>query len=107
MTTDSINYERICDIEKVPLEFFCPICSCLLWKPHSCGFCQNLFCEACITKWLQENTKCPYGCETYEDKRCSPAIRCLLSNILIRCQNFQFGCTAVLTYDTLEAHQTS
>ena len=105
-TIGSIEYERLWDAENVPREFFCPICSCLLWQPRSCGACQNLFCEACILKWVQVKQSCPYGCERYEDKRCSPQIRCLLSNVWIRCQSFQYGCTAVLSYDTLEEHQT-
>ena len=106
MTVGSIEHERLWSAENVPREFFCPICSCLLWQPRSCGACQNLFCEACILKWLQVKQSCPYGCERYQDKRCSPQIRCLLSNVWIRCQSFQYGCTAVLSYDTLEEHQT-
>ena len=102
----NIDYERLWNGENTPREFFCPICSCLLWHPRSCGVCQNLFCEACILKWCEVKKKCPYGCEQYEDKRCSPQIRCLLSDIWIRCQSFPYGCTAVLSYDTLEEHQT-
>lgn len=102
----NIDYERLWNGETVPKEFFCPICSCLLWQPRSCGACQNLFCEACILKWLQVKQSCPYGCARYEDKRCSPQIRCLLSNVWIRCQSARFGCTEVLSYDTLEEHQT-
>jgi hypothetical protein len=105
-TIGNIDYERLWNGETVPREFFCPICSCLLWQPHSCGVCQNLFSEACISKWLQVKPSCPYGCARYEDKRCSPQIRCLLSNVWIRCQSAQYGCTAVLSYDTLEEHQT-
>jgi hypothetical protein len=105
-TIGNIDYERVLNGETVPREFFCPICSCLLWQPRSCGVCQNLFCEACISKWLQVKQNCPYGCERYEDKRCSPQIRCLLSNVWIQCQSAQYGCTAVLSYDTLEEHQT-
>ncbi|CAF3436536.1 unnamed protein product [Rotaria socialis] len=100
-----INYERIWNGESVPREFFCPICSCLWWQPHSCGSCQNLFYEACILKWTQMNRSCRYGCEQYEDRRCSPQIQCLLSNIWIRCQSSQYGCTAVLSYDKLDMHQ--
>ena len=104
-TIGNIDYERLWNGETVPKEFFCPICSCLLWQPRSCGLCQNLFCEACILKWLQVKQSCPYGCAQYEDKRCSPQIRCLLSNIWIRCQSARFGCTDVLSYDTLDEHQ--
>ncbi|CAF4036535.1 unnamed protein product [Adineta steineri] len=104
---ENIDSERIWNAESVPREFFCPICSCLLWQPRSCGSCQNLFCEACIRKWLQANTKCPFGCVQYQDKRCSPQIRCLLSNIWVHCQSTGYGCTAILSYDTLEAHQTN
>ncbi|CAF1603603.1 unnamed protein product [Adineta ricciae] len=100
-----ISSERICNGENVPKELLCPICSGLLWRPHSCASCQNLFCESCISKWLRKNTRCPFGCETYQDRRCSPQIRCLLSNIAIRCQSTPFGCTEIRSYDTLEGHQ--
>ncbi|CAF4330325.1 unnamed protein product, partial [Rotaria magnacalcarata] len=93
----SIDYKRIWNCESVPRKFFCPICSCLLWQPHSCGSCQSSFCETCILKWTQMNS-CPYGCEKYEDRRCSPQIRC---------QSFQYDCTSVLSYDKLEKHQIS
>ncbi|UJR29710.1 hypothetical protein I4U23_017259 [Adineta vaga] len=65
---EHIDSERIWNPESVPKEFFCPICSCLLWKPQ------------------------------YDDKRCSPQIRC---------QSTPFGCKVVRFYDTLETHQTN
>lgn len=103
---DNIDQERLCNDEHIPKEFFCSICLCLLWKPRSCAKCQNLFCQACISRWLRTDSKCPFGCPQYEDRNCPPQIRSLLSNFTIRCQSFQYGCTAVLSYDRLEAHQT-
>ncbi|CAF3227588.1 unnamed protein product [Rotaria socialis] len=96
---------RICNSDNLRDELFCPICSCLLWQPRSCRLCQNLFCMYCILKWLKTNKKCPYGCQEYKDRSCSPQMRCLLSNIQIQCQSVHYGCNAVLSYDSLETHQ--
>ena len=103
-----IDLERIVNDEyRVAKELLCTICQGLLWKGKSCASCQHLFCDKCIRTWLQINpTSCPFRCSPYEEKRPPPYIHSLLSRLSIRCRNSSFGCTAVLSYDALEQHET-
>jgi hypothetical protein len=103
-----IDRDRIVDGNLVPDELFCPICRYLLWKPRSCASCQHLFCEKCIQRWIEDpisGKSCPFRCQTFEDRRCSPAIQSLLSRINIHCRNSEFGCSQILRYDQLEYHE--
>ncbi|CAF1154030.1 unnamed protein product [Adineta steineri] len=106
---DGINSERIVNDEyQVTNEFFCTICQSLLWKPKSCASCQHLFCDKCIQKWKRINsTSCPFCCTQYEEKRVSPYIHSLLGRLSIRCRNSSFGCTEILSYNSLEQHETN
>jgi hypothetical protein len=98
----NINRDRIVNGHLVPDEYFCPICQYLLWKPRSCSSCQHLFCQKCI----QNTNKCPFRCQSFEERRCPPCVQSLLSRLNIHCRNSSFGCTAVVSYDTLEYHET-
>lgn len=105
---DGIDPERVVNDEyRVAKELLCTICQGLLWKGKSCASCQHLFCDKCIRTWLRINpTSCPFRCSPYEEKRPPPYIHSLLSRLSIRCRNSSFGCTAVLSYDALEQHET-
>lgn len=88
-------------------ELCCTICQGLLWKPVSCSSCQHLFCFQCIQKWLTfKPTSCPFRCSPYEEKRAPPSIHSLLNLLSIRCRNSLFGCTEILSYSSLENHET-
>ncbi|CAF3337401.1 unnamed protein product [Rotaria socialis] len=102
-----IDRERIVNDDfLVPNEYFCPICHCLLWKPVSCSSCQNLFCCKCIQKCLEINpTTCPFRCTPFEINRAPPHIQSIVGRLRIRCRNTSFGCTQILSYDSLEQHE--
>jgi hypothetical protein len=105
---EGIDLERIAnDKHLVANELCCAICQGLLWKPRSCASCQHLFCNKCIRTWLKVNsTSCPFRCIPYEEKRAAPHIQSLLARLSIRCRNSSFGCTEILSYDSLEQHET-
>ena len=106
---NSIEQSRIVTNHELPSEYFCPVCQCLLWKPVSCSTCQQLFCRTCIQLWSQNTDgvkKCPFRCQPFEERRCPPYFQTLLSRIQIRCRNASFGCNEILSYDTLEHHES-
>jgi hypothetical protein len=103
-----IDRERIVNGDRLPKEYFCSICRNLLWKPRSCSTCQHLFGEKCIQTWIKNPTsskRCPFRCEPFEDCQCPPYVQSLLSHVNIHCQNSEFGCKEILSYDQLENHQ--
>lgn len=106
---DSIDIDRVAkDKFQVTDELLCVICKCLLWKPKSCGSCQQLFCNKCIRTWLSINpNSCPFRCSSYEEKRAPPSVCSMLSRLSIRCRNNSLGCTSILRYDLLEKHETA
>ncbi len=107
VTISSIDEGDI-DCNLVPDEYFYPVCQYLLWKPHSCSFCQHLFCEKCIQTWIEKpnsGNRCLFRCEPFEDRRCPPYVQPLLSRLKIHYKNSEFGCTQILSYDQLEYHE--
>lgn len=106
---EDIDRERIVNGNLVPDDYFCPICQYLLWKPRSCSSCQHLFCEKYLRTWINNplsSKKCPFRCQSFEERPCPPYVQSLLSHLNIRCRNTSFGCTEILSYDQLEYHQT-
>jgi len=105
-----IDRDRIVNGDLVPDEYFCSICQFLLWKPHSCSSCQQLFCEKCIRIWLTNGNihqTCPFRCQPYVNRPCPPSVQSLLSHLKIRCRNASLGCTQILSYDQLEYHENT
>lgn len=108
MEGGDIDRDRIVDGHLLPDEYFCTICRFLLWNPRSCASCQQLFCQKCIRTWLEYSkgsTQCPFRCQMYIERNCPPAFYSLLSKIKIQCRNSSFGCSEILTYDSLERHE--
>ncbi|CAF0857858.1 unnamed protein product [Didymodactylos carnosus] len=102
----SIDRDRIVD-DKVSDEFFCPICRTLLWNPVACKTCENTFCRRCINQWLAQKdaqNRCVFNCR-YAEKRCSPALKSLLSKLLLSCQYKRSGCSQSILYESIEKHE--
>ena len=109
MEEGSIDRDRIVDEHLVPDEYFCPICQCLLWKPSSCNTCQHLFCQKCLRTWLENpnsGKRCPFRCQPFEERRCPPSIHSLLDRLKIYCRNSSLGCTKIISYNSLEQHES-
>jgi hypothetical protein len=74
----------------------CSICRDLLWKPTACQSCQVSFCKSCISQCLvNDSIKCPNGCETYTERKCSPIIAKLLGQLKMACFYESDGCEEV------------
>jgi hypothetical protein len=105
MEEGNIDRDRIVDDHLVPDEYFCPICQCLLWKPRASATCRHLFCQKCIRTWLENpnsGKRCPFRCEAYEERRCSPDVYSVLYHLNISCRNTPLGCTHIVPYTSLE-----
>jgi len=108
MEEGNIDRDRIVDEHLVCDEYFCPICQCLLWKPCACSKCQHFFCQKCLHTWLENPIsakRCPFRCESFEERRCPPSIHSGLDRLNIYCRNSEFGCTQILSYNSLEQHE--
>jgi hypothetical protein len=58
--------------------------------------------------WIENRNnanKCPFRCQSFEERRSPPYVQSLLSRLNIRCQNSSLGCTDHLSYDLLEHHE--
>ncbi|CAF0973614.1 unnamed protein product [Didymodactylos carnosus] len=86
--------------------FLCPICHNILRNPVSCKTCENSFCSNCIHLWLFARNICPFNCQ-YEERKCPPLMKTLLSKLNINCRYKKNGCSAVVGYDALEKHEAS
>ena len=54
-------------------EFQCSICQDIAIKAHGLA-CSHMFCEYCITRWLEKNHKCPFCRESVHSGRAYPSV---------------------------------
>ncbi|CAF4209316.1 unnamed protein product, partial [Adineta steineri] len=88
-------------------DFACALCKKILWKPVVCKNCSTPFCSACIADRSDEQSKqCVNGCEEFVESKCPRFILQQLGRLNIACANHQYGCTEIIAYEALEAHET-
>ena len=103
-----LGEERIVDLtDAIKNVVTCSICLDVFWKPVSCESCENAFCGECMASWLRDNPKkCPNRCDQYKQRPHIPGILTkLLSELKVRCQYVNSGCSAILSYESLEKHE--
>ena len=104
----TMGYEITRFEDEVDEELMCTICGQVLEAPIQIRKCEHCFCESCINEWLKHHPVCPNdrnSVSPMEDLTQPPRIlRNLLSRLKISCDNKEFGCTAVVRLDRLQAH---
>ncbi|CAG2165547.1 unnamed protein product [Oppiella nova] len=88
-------------------EYTCSLCEDILNCPMTTPCCLKTFCEDCITKWLQNNTTCPYDRKTLTVDKLYPASSVLvynLGNLKINCEFWDNGCREVIKLEDLIQH---
>ena len=86
--------------------FHCCICTNVIKDPVMCQN-EHIFCRACITRHLMNSQTCPTCREplTVETlQQASRTVTNLLSELKIRCQFFERGCTQFVELGNLERH---
>ena len=86
--------------------FHCCICTNVIKDPVMCHN-EHIFCRACITRHLMNSQTCPTCREplTVESlQQASRTVTNLLSELQIRCQFFERGCTQFVELGNLERH---
>ena len=103
-----MGYEIDRFVGEVDEELLCPICGHVLQNPLQIKNCEHCFCTPCIEEWMKHQQICPVDRSPVVSlSNLIPApriLRNLLSRLRIKCENEQFGCSAVVSLDSLEAH---
>jgi len=88
-------------------ELVCPICSAVLEDPRLAPECEHAYCKDCIVEWIGHQATCPVDRRAISAQDLKPVPR-ILKNLLyrleIRCDNQEYGCTAVVKLDLLPIH---
>ena len=96
-----INQKKLEGIEK---DLTCPICQGIINDPYFCSKCQNNFCNNCITKWKENNTKCPYRCKDPEYINNRFLKKIFTELLKFKCQK---GCEEIISYKDVNIHYES
>ena len=98
------NIDRFLSKETIVDEFICSICTDVVQAPVQTP-CQHLFCEECITRWINEGHRtCPEDRQELtinalqEPSRLSQQF---LNKLIVRCKNHSDGCHLMTTYEHL------
>lgn len=69
-------------------ELLCSICTDIVQRPRCCRS-GHVFCEACIKKWLQNNSTCPIGREDLEVEQLAHVrpLERMVDRMQVRCPN--------------------
>lgn len=73
-------------------------------RPVACTSCGATGCSNCIADWKWKDTRCPNGCEKFAYVKGSQFLMNALTQLKIKCENFENGCHAVIPYDEIETH---
>ena len=87
--------------------FHCGICLNVIKDPVMCNHNEHLFCRACITRHLTNSQTCPSCMEPLTLKTLNEASRTvinLLSELKIRCDFFERGCSKYVELGDLDKH---
>lgn len=102
-----MGYEVVRFQGDVDEELICAICSGVLEDPLQAPQCEHAFCSVCIHEWLTRQPTCPVDRNPITPNQLKPVpriLRNLLARLCITCENVNYGCTAVVNLDMLQAH---
>ena len=103
----SFGYEDQRFENAVDDDFHCAICLNVLKEPVMCQNNQHYFCTVCIARHLVQSEMCPTCREelNVETLRKPPRILTkFLSNLNIRCENYERGCLGFVKLGDIENH---
>ena len=83
--------------------FECSICMEVVNDPKECSGCDTLFCNKCISKWVQATTpenNCPTCLNTFREKKIDRFILKSLNELKFRC----YLCSEVFSYESKREH---
>ncbi len=96
-----VNYEFV---DKVPEDNICSICTNILTEPVLIECCGKLFCQECLSKWLQKQKSCPHCRDTelkyIKDRR----MKRIIDSSKIYCLNRSKGCGKISTVGECSTH---
>ena len=107
-TEDKYGYDDSRFQKDIDENFHCSICYNVLKEPRMCRNNEHIFCLACITRNLDENSEtCP---ECNEDlsvdtlRRAPRSVKNYLSELKIKCDFASRGCPEFIRLEALESH---
>jgi hypothetical protein len=70
--------------------FICRICKLVVSEPVECRLCEQLFCNSCLTDYLNNSQEscCPLGCPEPTFERVGHAFDKLMGFVYVKCKNF-------------------
>ena len=94
---DNIIKDDIYNMFKATITCF--LCEKILINPMMCMNCQKDFCKKCIDNWVQNNDKCPKGCDNPNYQK-SLLKNDLLSKLKFKCKK----CGGQVLYEEVKKH---
>lgn len=96
---DNVFKSQVYDTMKE--EINCSICLSILDDPKQCSVCEILFCNQCITTWVDKNKSCPFKCANFKIEDASRIVKNMLSKLEFKCEI----CEKLIQYDKLKPHK--
>ena len=88
-------------------EFICGICHEIVKNPVCTKCCGQTYCEECVNRWLNDHDTCPNDRNWLDASDLIPTPRLVknfINKLKIKCDNFEKGCTEIVTIEELSEH---
>ena len=86
-------------------KFCCSTCNCLLTEiSYLCNGCNYKLCKDCYTR-LNIPNQCCFKCRTPIENLVQTEPSKKLSSLIIKCENFYYGCKDQFPLETINLHQ--
>lgn len=88
-------------VEGADEDMLCAICKNLPVQPKECRECRGVYCEQCISGYLEKNKKCPEECKECVLVKPHPYFLKGLQAVIVKC----VWCGTQLSYKQLAGHE--
>ncbi|XP_054166597.1 E3 ubiquitin-protein ligase NRDP1-like [Oppia nitens] len=96
--------------EDVLSEYTCGICLHVYSNPKFTSCCRQMYCNDCITQWLNQNSKCPNDRQRLTSSQLllpPRSLTNLMNKLKVKCRFESNGCTQVMQLSNVAKHETS
>lgn len=100
----ALNQRNLLTKDQLKEEYLCGLCQAILAEPVECKSCKKRYHHKCLEKFYLETGTCPMECKKCKFINVKKEVEKKLAKMQFRCRNYQMGCSEILNYLDVQAH---
>ena len=83
----------------------CKLCEDLAWDINLCLYCDTVYCNVCISKWLKRRRNCLECKSEYVGQKLQKTMNDIVNErVLLKCLYYKNGCSQAVKYKDFFSH---